>query len=229
MTPVSCACRLPARNAAAASLIARPRRPVSWMTLSPRAAARRMGNFIAVYRIVFRLGQAAIYRPVGRPQECGRPGGRPASKAALPGGDRKTIGSRAKFVACASPEELAVYRGGHTDITGRLYADLDQSFGMWHCAFDELQLTQVGPHDHARESGAGGIDAKYGAHQFDIRTGTPGVAIGPRGLPRTDEKFSERGEAECQHVAPIVQLSEVAVAFAHLGQRLVHVELEVER
>ena len=55
------------------------------------------------------------------------------------------------------------------------------------------------------------------------------MAIGPRRPARTVHHFGERGQAVGQHAAPIVQLVQVAIAFAHLGQCLVHVELEVER
>src|ERR1035441_10260561 len=106
--------------------------------------------------------------------------------------NREPIGSRAEFVARASPEELTVHGGVDADIARRLHTDLDQPFGMGHCAFDKLQLTQVRPHHYTGEARRRRIYAEHGAHQFDIRTGAPGVAIGPRGPARTVRHLRER-------------------------------------
>ena len=133
-------------------------------------------------------------------------------------GDGEAIGAGVQFATCAAPLEVAVHWRGHADVAGGLHADLDRSFRVGDGTLDELQLTQVGAHDYARESGGGGIDTEYGAHQFDIRTRAPGVAVRAGGMSGTVHDFGEGGEAGGQHAAPIVQLLEVAIAFADFGE-----------
>src|ERR1035438_5166229 len=113
---------------------------------------------------------------------------RPPEFGALPCRNCEPIRSRAEFVARASPKELAVHGGVDTDIARRLHADLDQPSGMGHRAFDKLLWTQVGPHHHAGEARRRRIHPEHGAHQFDIRTRAPGVAIRPRRPAGTDRK-----------------------------------------
>ncbi len=100
---------------------------------------------------------------------------------------------------------------------------------MRHRTGNEFQLVQVGPHHDTAEAGRRRVHPQQRAEDLDIRAGAPRVAVGTRRVVRQVDGFGKSRQPARQHVPPVAQLIQVALALAHFDQRQVHVELEKQR